>query len=292
MIDRLCIIGVGLIGGSLACALREAGAVGHVVGCNRSPDSLAKAKALGVIDAGETDPARAAAGADVVLVAVPMLAMEGVFRAIAPALSPHTILTDAGSAKGHVLDAARAVFGSVPSTLVPGHPIAGIEKSGVEAAFAALYRGRRVILTPAVETDPAATARVRWMWEQAGAQVEEMEVEHHDEVLAATSHLPHMLAYSLVDALARMEEHKEIFRFAAGGFRDFTRIASSDPRMWHDICLANRTQLLKMLQRFGDDLKRLSAAIEAGDSASVMEIFERAKTARDRYCRIDPGSPE
>ncbi len=292
MIERLCIIGVGLIGGSLALALRQAGAVGHVIGCNRSTESLATARELGIIDAGETDPVRAAAGADLVVVAVPMLAMEGVFRAIAPAISPATVLTDAGSTKGHVIRAAAAAFGQVPPRLVPGHPIAGTEQSGPAAAFPELYRGRRVILTPVAHTDPTATARVRWMWEQAGAQVEAMEIEHHDEVLAATSHLPHMLAYSLVDALARMEEHREIFRFAAGGFRDFTRIASSDPQMWHDICLTNRDQLLKMLSRFGSDLQRLSAAIDAGDSATVLEIFSRAKTARDRYCQIDPGSPE
>lgn len=292
MIERLCIIGVGLIGGSLAVALRKAGAVGTIVGCNRSPDSLKKAMALGVIDRWETNPARAVADANVVMISVPMMAMEGVFRAIAPTLPSESILTDAGSTKGHVVRAAREVFGEVPPRLVPGHPIAGTEKSGVEAAFAELFRGRRVILTPVAETDPEATARVRWLWEQAGAQVEEMEIEHHDEVLAATSHLPHMLAYSLVDALARMEEHREIFRFAAGGFRDFTRIASSDPQMWHDICLTNRDHLLKMLERFGADLQRLSTAIAAGDSASVMEIFQRAKRARDRYCRIDSGSPE
>ncbi|KAA3627321.1 MAG: prephenate dehydrogenase/arogenate dehydrogenase family protein [Proteobacteria bacterium] len=292
MIERLCIIGVGLIGGSLAAALRAAGAVGHVTGCNRNPASLEKARALGIIDCGETDPARAVAEADVVLVAVPMMAMEGVFQRIAPVLAPETILTDAGSTKGHVVAVAKSAFGFVPPRLVPGHPIAGTEKSGVEAAFPELYRGCRVILTPVAETAPEATARIRWMWEQAGAQVEEMDIEHHDEVLAATSHLPHMLAYSLVDALARMEEHKEIFRFAAGGFRDFTRIASSDPQMWHDICLTNRVQLLRMLDRFGANLQHLYTAIEAGDSASVMAIFKRAKNARDRYCQNASGSPE
>lgn len=292
MIEKLCIIGVGLIGGSLACALREAGAVNEIVGCNRSPASLARARELGVIDHAETDVARAVAGADVVMLAVPMGAMESVFKQLAPALSPGAIVTDAGSSKGHVLFAARSAFGEVPPFLVPGHPIAGTERSGVEAAFPELYRDRRVILTPTDKTDPTATARVRWMWEQAGALVEEMDVEHHDEVLAATSHLPHMLAYCLVDALARMEESKEIFRFAAGGFRDFTRIASSDPQMWHDICFANRTQLLKMLERFGEDLQRLGKAIEDGESDAVMDIFQRAKAARDRYCRLDPGSPE
>jgi len=221
-----------------------------------------------------------------------MGAMEGVFERMAPSLKPGAVVTDAGSTKGHVVTVARNAFGEIPPFLVPGHPIAGTEQSGVEAAFPELYRDRRVILTPVTETDREAVALVRWTWEQAGAQVEEMNVEHHDEVLAATSHLPHMLAYCLVDALARMEESKEIFRFAAGGFRDFTRIASSDPRMWHDICFANRTQLLKMLERFGDDLERLGEAIKSDDSGAVMDIFQRAKTARDRYRQIDPGSPE
>ncbi len=292
MIERLCIIGVGLIGGSLACALREAGAVGEIVGCNRSPGSLARARELGVIDRGDSDPAEAVKEADVVVLAVPMGAMEGVFKQIASSLKAGAVITDAGSTKGHVVTAARSAFGEMPPFVVPGHPIAGTEQSGVEAAFPELYRDRRVILTPVAETDRNAVSRVRWMWEQAGAEVEEMSVEHHDEVLAATSHLPHMLAYCLVDALARMEESKEIFRFAAGGFRDFTRIASSDPRMWHDICFANRSELLKMLERFGDDLERLGAAIRNDDSDAVMDIFQRAKTARDRYCQIDPGSPE
>ncbi|GAB4348312.1 MAG: hypothetical protein Kow006_08880 [Gammaproteobacteria bacterium] len=292
MISRLCIIGVGLIGGSLALALRRAGVVSEIVGCNRSRESLDRAVALGVIDRGETEAAEAAAGADMVVLAVPMGAMEGIFRKLAPVLSPGSVVTDAGSTKGHVLTAARNAFGEVPPFLVPGHPIAGTEQSGVEAAFPELYRNRRVILTPTAETDAEALARVRWMWEQAGAEVEEMSVEHHDEVLAATSHLPHMLAYCLVDTLARMEESREIFRFAAGGFRDFTRIASSDPRMWHDICFANRAELLKMLERFGEDLKELGRAIEAGDSDALMTIFQRAKAARDRYCRMDPGSPE
>lgn len=291
MIDRLCIIGVGLIGGSLARALREAGACGEIVGCNRNPDTLDRAVELGVIDRGETDPARAVAGADMVVVAVPMGAMEGVFRHIAGALAEEAILTDAGSTKAHVVHAARVAFGEVPSRLVPGHPIAGTERSGVEAAFASLYRNRRVILTPTAETDPEALARVRWMWEQTGAEVEEMAVAHHDEVLAATSHLPHMLAYSLVDALARMDESEEIFRFAAGGFRDFTRIASSDPRMWHDICFTNRKALLAMLDRFGADLERLAGAIRAGDGDTVLDIFQRAKAARDRFCKNETAYP-
>ncbi len=284
MIERLCILGVGLIGGSLARALRAAGACTEIVGCARNPVTLERARELGVIDRGETDPVSAARGADMVVAAVPMGAMEGLFRHLAGGLEAGAVLTDVGSSKAHVLYAARLAFGTVPPNLVPGHPIAGTERSGVESSFAELYRGRRVILTPVAETDPSCTARVRVMWEAVGARVEEMEVEHHDEVLAATSHLPHMLAYSLVDALARMDESAEIFRFAAGGFRDFTRIASSDPRMWHDICFANRAPLLRMLERFGGDLERLAQAIRDGDGDTVLDIFQRAKAARDRYC--------
>ncbi len=284
MIERLCILGVGLIGGSLARALRAAGACTEIVGCARNPVTLERARELGVIDRGETDPVSAARGADMVVAAVPMGAMEGLFRHLAGGLEAGAVLTDVGSSKAHVLYAARLAFGTVPPNLVPGHPIAGTERSGVESSFAELYQGRRVILTPVAETDPSCTARVRVMWEAVGARVEEMEVEHHDEVLAATSHLPHMLAYSLVDALARMDESAEIFRFAAGGFRDFTRIASSDPRMWHDICFANRAPLLRMLERFGGDLERLAQAIRDGDGDTVLDIFQRAKAARDRYC--------
>lgn len=283
MINRLCIIGVGLIGGSLARALKAAGAVGEVIGCGRDSAQLQLAQALGVIDRGETDLAAAVRGADVVVLAVPVGAMEGVLRAMAPHLGADTIVTDVGSTKGSVVTAAERAFGTVPARFVPGHPIAGTEQSGVAASFAELYQGRRVILTPLAHTDPAAVALVRGLWQAAGAEVVEMEVQHHDEVLAATSHLPHVLAYTLVDTLARMEEHSEIFRFAAGGFRDFTRIASSDPRMWHDICLANRDAILKVLDRYTADLAAVRRAIECGDGAALLETFGRAKTARDEF---------
>ena len=284
MIDTLCIIGVGLIGGSLARALREAGRVGEIVGYGRDPQHLQRARDLGVIDRYETDPARALADADVVLVAAPVGAMGGIFQTIAPHLPPQAILTDAGSTKGSVVAAAATAFGTIPARFVPGHPIAGTEKSGAEAAFAQLYQGRRVILTPMEHTDPEALAVVRAMWESAGGEVVEMEVAHHDEVLAATSHLPHLLAFTMVDTLARMEEHTEIFRYAAGGFRDFTRIASSDPQMWHDICLNNREALLKVLARYSEDMAQLARAIAAGDSATVLDTFRRAKTSRDEFC--------
>lgn len=285
MIHRLCIIGVGLIGGSLARALKRARACGEVVGCGRDETSLRRAVELGVIDRYHTDPAQAVQGADVVVLAVPLGMMAPVLRAIAPSITEHTIITDVGSAKASVVAAAEAVFGKVPACFVPGHPIAGTEKSGVEASFAELFERRRVILTPLAHTDRAAHETVRRMWQQTGAEVVDMDVVHHDEVLAATSHLPHVLAYTLVDTLARMQEKAEIFRYAAGGFRDFTRIASSDPNMWRDICLANREALVAMLDRFSADLATLRAAIDQEDGEAIADLFARAKTARDRFCR-------
>ena len=283
MIRRLAVLGVGLIGGSLARALREADAVAEVVGAGRGRENLERAVALGVVDRYTHDPGAAVEGADMVFVGTPLGAMRGVFGAIKGRLEDDAVVTDGGSAKASVVADAAAAFGAVPTCLVPGHPIAGTEKSGVEASFATLFRGRRVILTPVAETAPAATARVEAMWRACGAEVHRMSVEHHDEVLAATSHLPHMLAFGLVDALARMEETREIFRYAAGGFRDFTRIASSNPVMWRDICLANREALSTMLDRFAEEMTDLAAAIRRADGEHLLEIFERARDARDRH---------
>ncbi len=284
MINRLTIYGVGLIGGSLARALKAAGAVGEIVGYGRSVEPLQKALELGVIDRYETDAAEALQGSDVLLLGVPVGSMAAVLSELKPHLEPQTVITDVGSTKGSVVGAAEAVFGELPPRFIPGHPIAGTEKSGVEASFAELYQNRRVILTPEANSDAEALELVRWMWQQAGAEVIEMAVVHHDEVLAATSHLPHMLAFTLVDTLARLEEHDDVFRYAAGGFRDFTRIASSNPQMWHDICLNNRDALLKMLGRFSEELSSLSAAIERGDGQTILDTFTRAKAARDSYC--------
>ncbi|MBK5970548.1 MULTISPECIES: prephenate dehydrogenase [Thiorhodovibrio] len=283
MIERLTIIGVGLIGGSLARALRAAGQVGEIVGCGRSRENLEQALDLGVIDRYEQDPAVAVREADMVFLAVPLSAMRALLASIAPALADGALVTDGGSVKGSVVADARAVFGQVPPWFVPGHPIAGTERSGVGASFPELFRQRRVILTPLPETDPDATARVRAMWQATGAEVTEMTVAHHDEVLAATSHLPHMLAYGLVDALTRMDCSDEIFRYAAGGFRDFTRIASSNPVMWRDICIANRESLSAMLARFSTEMSDLAASIRDADEGDLLEIFTRAKTARDAF---------
>jgi len=283
VIKRLCIIGVGLIGGSLARDLRRLELCGEVVGTSRNAENLARAKQLGVIDRYETDVAAAVAGADMVVVAAPLGAMQILFSAMRGALSTDAVVTDVGSAKASVIDAARSAFGQVPEFLVPAHPIAGTEHSGVEASLEGLFRDRRVILTPLESTRAEAISKVREMWEATGARVIEMDAHHHDEVLAATSHLPHMLAYTLVDVLGRMEERVEIFRYAAGGFRDFTRIASSDPQMWHDICISNRDALVHALEHFSDDLGDAIDAIKRGDSEAIKALFTRAKALRDRY---------
>ena len=282
MIRSLCVIGVGLIGGSLAHSLRRVQYCQEIVGCGRNRQNLERALALGVIDRFETDPAAAVRGCDMVVLAVPMGAMRSVLKRIAPALAPDAVVTDVGSAKQDVIEALTEVVGEVPAWFVPGHPVAGTERSGVDASFATLFDERSVILTPVSHTDPVAVQRVHDMWESAGAYVTTMDMARHDAVLAATSHLPHVLAYGLVDTLARMSQSDDIFAFAAGGFRDFTRIASSDIEMWRDICLANREAIVSVLDHYLDDLHRLREAIHDGDAAWLQEVFGRAKAARDR----------
>jgi prephenate dehydrogenase len=285
LIERLAIIGVGLIGGSLARALRERGQVREVVGFGRSLGNLQKAVELGVIDSAAVSVADAAHNADMIVVAVPVGSMEDIFSQLAPVLSEDAVVTDVGSVKRAVIDAARKSFAARFSAFVPGHPIAGAEHSGVTASKAGLFEQHRVILTPEAETDAAAVVRVRSMWQVTGAQVMMLSVEQHDEILAACSHLPHVLAYGLVDMLVRRDDHRATFELAAGGFRDFTRIASSDPVMWRDICLANREAIVKVLQDFRDNLDALADAIVRGDGDWLMETFERAKHARDAYIK-------
>jgi prephenate dehydrogenase len=209
--------------------------------------------------------------------------MAPILDRVCSGLAPDAVVTDVGSAKASVVAAVRAAAGRVPPWFVPGHPIAGAEHSGVEHSFAQLFEYHRVILTPLPETDPAAHARVREMWQLVGAEVLDMEVDHHDTVLAATSHLPHVLAFCLVDSLARRSENEAIFEFAAGGFRDFTRIASGDPVMWRDICLANREAILEIIARFQADLAEVTAAIARRDGEALTETFRRAKVARDTH---------
>jgi prephenate dehydrogenase len=285
MIEKLAIIGVGLIGGSLARALRERGQVREVVGFGRSLGNLQKAVELGVIDSAAVSVADAAHNADMIVVAVPVGSMEDIFSQLAPVLSEDAVVTDVGSVKRAVIDAARKSLAARFSAFVPAHPIAGAEHSGVTASKAGLFEQHRVILTPEAETDAAAVVRVRAMWQVTGAQVMMLPVEQHDEILAACSHLPHVLAYGLVDMLVRRDDHRATFELAAGGFRDFTRIASSDPVMWRDICLANREAIVKVLQDFRDNLDALADAIVRGDGDWLMETFERAKHARDAYVK-------
>ncbi len=286
LIDHLSIIGVGLIGGSLARALRKAKLVNRITGCNRNEDSLIKALELGVIDDYSLDIAEAVAAADVVVIGTPLSTTEKLLPTIVAALNPNAVLTDVGSAKGSVVSAARRIMGDKLPRFVPGHPIAGTEQSGVEASFAELFIDHRVILTPLQETDSKAHKLITDMWQAVGADVIDLGVKHHDDVLAATSHLPHMLAYALVDCLAGMQEREEIFKYAAGGFADFTRIASSSPEMWHDICFSNRDALLNALELFSGHIDQIKAAIENSDSEQLLAIFKRAKSARDKFTKV------
>jgi prephenate dehydrogenase len=283
-VETVCIIGTGLIGGSLALAIKQAGFCREIIGAGRTESTLIKAVELGVIDRYDTSIANAVADADIVVVSVPLGSMRAVFEQINNGRQDATIITDAGSAKQSVIEDAESVFGADFHNFVPGHPIAGTEQSGVGAAFAELYRQRRVILTPTANTSPAALEQVRAMWQSAGAEIETMSAEHHDLILAGTSHLPHLLAFGLVDCLNNLEDIDEIFRFAAGGFRDFTRIASSDPVMWRDICLSNRVEVLAMMKRYSDEMEKMYRALKDSDGEELREIFERAKKARDAFC--------
>lgn len=281
MINRLAVIGVGLIGGSLALSLKSKGAVNEVIGYSRSENARQEALALGVIDKAANSIAEAVAEADVVFVAVPMGAMAAVFADMSEHIRPEAIITDGGSAKAQVVLAAREALRDNFKQFVPGHPIAGTEKSGPSAAFATLYEDHRVVLTPVSDTDPAATAKIKAMWQLTGAEVFEMDVEHHDTVLAATSHLPHVLAFNLVGMLAQRSDCDEVLRYAAGGFRDFSRIASSDAVMWRDICLGNKKAILDLLDEYHQGINKIEQAIKEEDGEYLIEVFARAKKARD-----------
>ncbi|GAA0693569.1 bifunctional prephenate dehydrogenase/3-phosphoshikimate 1-carboxyvinyltransferase [Vreelandella titanicae] len=284
--SRLLIVGLGLIGGSLAAALRAVGFQGQIVACDPDEAEIARGIEMGLIDSGSTHLDEQVNDATMVVLAVPVLAMESVMASLAEALpnaSADVVITDVGSTKATIRACAQRVFGQVPTNMVLGHPIAGSEKSGVAAANPRLYVDHKVILTPELNVDREALQRVRCLWEACGADVLEMDVERHDQVLARTSHLPHLLAFSLVDTLARQDERLDIFRYAAGGFRDFTRIAGSDPVMWRDIFIANKQAVLASLDDFEAGLSRLRHAVEAGDSDALIATFDRASHARHYF---------
>ncbi len=291
---RLLIVGLGLMGGSLALAARRGGLFGEIIGCSRSPDTLAIALREGIVDravSGLPEALGELAPGDLVVICVPTLSLPPILAQVRDHAAPGVTITDVASVKGSVVAAARRIYGVVPPQLVPGHPIAGSEKSGVGAARGDLYDHHEVILTPLAETGSEHLALVRSLWSCIGARVSEMDPGTHDRVLAATSHLPHLLAFGLVEALAELEQSREIFRYAAGGFRDFTRIAGSDPAMWRDIALANREALLAAVDHFGDQLSRLRSAIDAGNGEQLTGVFTRAQAARRHFEVIQESKP-
>jgi len=283
IVDRLALVGTGLIGGSFALALKQAGAVREVLGGGRNPARLTVARELGLIDRA-ADWAEAGQ-ADCILLAMPVGETEAVLNKLAPHLKAGAIVTDAGSTKANVVEVARAALGTRFADFVPGHPIAGSEQSGPGAARADLYQGKRVVLTPQAETRAGAIAMVRTLWEATGAQVETLEAAQHDRIFAAVSHLPHLAAFALVDDLAQRADGDTFFRFAASGFRDFTRIAGSSPEMWRDIALANRGALVAELDAYLASLQALRSAVSADDAEALLAIFSRARAAREHWLK-------
>ncbi|CAH9018395.1 prephenate dehydrogenase [Candidatus Nitrosacidococcus sp. I8] len=283
MIQRLCIVGLGLIGSSLALALKRRGAVNEVIGYDCSAEHREKALNLGIADRVEANLKDALREADIVVLSVPVGAMKGLFQKIAPDLSAQTIMTDVGSAKGVVTKFAYAYLRSHLHNFIPGHPIAGIEKNGPESADSRLFVHHKVILTPLPENNPLAIEQVTKMWEYTGATVVKVSISHHDEVLAMTSHLPHILAYALVDLFSQCEHPEDFLQFSAGGFRDFSRVASSNPIMWRDICIANHIPLLNLIDQYIDKLGDIREAILQQDANTLTELFTRAKSIRDSY---------
>ncbi len=281
--QRVVICGVGLIGGSFALALRKAGVVKEIVGMGRTRAPLEWARDAGVIDTVATEWREALAGADLVLLGMPVGQMPAVMQALVAHLEPGTVVTDAGSTKTDVVAAARAAFGARIGQFVPGHPIAGAEKSGVEAAHAELYHGRRVVLAPLPENSAEQVACVRRAWEACGTTVSELSATEHDQVFAAVSHLPHLLAFSLVHEFLNRPNADQLFGFAASGFRDFTRIASSHPEMWRDICLANRTALLGELDAYLAELMRARLLLARADGPGLEAMFANARERRDAW---------
>ena len=285
MIDSLAIIGVGLIGGSLARGLRDRGWCQQIIGIDANQQTLVDAKRLNIIDQAYATVEECALTPDVVVVAVPLSRVKNIFVSLKPWLGVSKAITDVGSTKQSVIDDVAQLFsGAVPDNFVPGHPIAGREQNGVLAAVDDLFVNRKIIITPNTTTRLDSVELIIDMWQQVGAHVETMDAELHDQILAATSHLPHVIAYALVHCLSSQTHTPEIFRYAAGGFADFTRIASSDPMVWRDICLANRTELLSAIDDFDVTLKQLRLCLENSDGDALQTIFKEAKNARDQFC--------
>jgi prephenate dehydrogenase len=282
-LKRLAVIGVGLVGGSLALALRRAGAVGSIAGYDRDAQAVERAAALGVIDTAAASASDAAKGADLVVVAVPVRSIGSVLHDVALAMDRDAVVTDVGSTKGEVVAVARDELRDRFPRFVPGHPIAGREASGVEAAVADLFRTARVVLTPDSATAPDAVELVKGCWEAAGARVASMPAERHDRIFAAVSHLPHMLSFALVSEIAAREDAEELLGFAAGGFRDFTRIAASSPEMWRDIALQNRAALLEEMDRYGARLAVFRELVARGDGPGLERLMTEARTARHAW---------
>ncbi len=286
--DKVSIIGVGLIGGSLAISLKEKGMAGAITGVGRGRKNLDAALRLGVVDSATQDIAEGVADADLVVVAVPVLKIAAVVESMMPSLKEGAVITDVGSVKEAVIEGVEPLL-KPGVAFVPGHPVAGTENSGAEAAVSGLFKDRKCILTPTQRTDPQALLKVKAMWEEAGSEVVIMDARTHDRVLAAVSHLPHMIAYSLVNTMEDVEKDMDVLSYSAGGFRDFTRIASSSPEMWADICAMNRAAILEMIDRFSERLGMLRARIEAGDLDAVKAEFERAKSIRDALIKGKSG---
>ena len=283
--ERVAVIGVGLIGGSFSAALREKKLCGHVVGAGRSAANLKTALERGIVDSIASDAAAAARGADLILVSAPVAQFGKIFREITDHLNPGALLTDAGSTKRDVVAAARTALGAKIAQIVPAHPIAGAEHSGAAAANAALFRDRRVVLAPLDENSKQDVEALAGLWSAIGARVSRMTPQEHDEVFAAVSHLPHLLAYALVDDVSKRPNAAQLFGYASGGFRDFTRIASSHPEMWRDICLANSDQVLKELSHFSGELEKIRGFLESRDAAALEKLFTEARAARERWLK-------
>ena len=282
-IGKLVVIGVGLIGGSFALALKQSRVVKHVVGVGRTRKNLNAAIELGVIDEASLDAAAAVRGADLVLIGTPVGQMPEVMAEIAPALGPTTVVTDGGSTKQDVIAYAKRFLRDHFERFVPAHPIAGTENSGAAAAFAELYRDRNVILAPQPETKASALRLVRGAWEACGARIVRLDARRHDEIFAAVSHLPHVVAFALVSMLAKRADAATLLGHSGGGLRDTVRIAGSSPEMWRDICVANRDALLKLLDDYMDELEIARSAIQNADTGALTDMFERARAARRRW---------